>query len=104
MIALTFFSLYHVKQSPTISLSDSLMYAPKPSRVSSSKARWNQPSYNKNSYNPGEVIMLNIPTGRRGNLLNTRMNYLKFKVANIGIYAAHTIAADFNIPSIFDRM
>ena len=59
-----------------MSLSDSLVYAPEPSTVSSSKARWNQPSYNKSSYNPGEVVVINIPTGRRGSFLNTRMSYL----------------------------
>ena len=86
-----------------MSLSDSLVYAPKPSAVSSSKARWNQSSYNKSSFNPGEVIMLNIPTGRRGSYLNTRMSYLKFRVTNTGTAAAHTIATDFNIASIFSR-
>ena len=44
-----------------MSLNDSLVYAPKPSAVSSGKARWNQSSYNKSSYNPGEVVMINIP-------------------------------------------
>ena len=80
------------------------MYQPKPSAVSSSKARWNQPSYNKSTYNPGEVVMIIIPTGRRGSFLNTRMSYLKFKVTNTGTDAAHTIAADFNIASIFSRL
>ena len=84
-----------------MSLSDSLVYAPKPFAVSSSKARWNQPSYNKSSYNPGEVLMRNISTGRHGSFLNTRMSYLKFKVQNTGTDATHTIAADFNIASIF---
>jgi hypothetical protein len=83
-----------------MSLRDSLVYAPKPSAVFSSKARWNQPSYNKSNYNPGEVVMLNIPTGRRGSFLNTRMSYLKFKVTNTGTDAAHTIAADYNINCI----
>ena len=87
-----------------MSLSDSLVYASKHSAVSSSKARWNHPSNNKSSYNPGEVVMINIPTGRRGSFLNTRMSYLKFRVTNTGTDAAYIIAADFNIASIFDRM
>jgi hypothetical protein len=87
-----------------MSLSDSLVYAPKPSAVSSSKARWNKPSYNKSTYNPGEVVMINILTGRRGSFLNTRMSYLKFKVQDTGTDAGHTIAADFNIASIFSRL
>ena len=87
-----------------MSLSDSLVYQPKPSAVSSSKARWNQPSYNKSTFKPGEVVMINIPTGRRGSFLNTRMSYLKFRVTNDGTDAGHTIAADFNIASIFSRL
>ena len=87
-----------------MSLSDSLVYSPKPSAVSSSKARWNQPSYNKSSFNPGEVIMINIPTGRRGSFLNTRMSYLKFKVTNTGTDATHTIASNYNVASLFSRL
>ncbi len=72
-----------------MSLSDNLVYAPNPSAVSSSKARWNLPSYKKTTYNPGEVLMLNIPTGRRVSFLITRMSYLKFKVTNTGpMYAS----------------
>ncbi len=84
-----------------MSLGDSLVYAPKPSAVSSSKARWNQPSYNKSSFNPGEVVMHNFPTGRRNSFLNICMSYLKFKITNTGTNAAYTIAADYSIASIF---
>jgi hypothetical protein len=48
--------------------------------------------------------MLNILTGRRGSYINTRMSYLKFKITNTGTDAAHTIAAGYNIASIFSRM
>jgi hypothetical protein len=85
-------------------ISDSLVYQPKPCAVSSSKARWNQSIYNKSSFNPGEVVMTNIPTGRRVSFLNARMSYLKFKVTNNGTDAAYTIAADFNIAYIFTRI
>ncbi len=44
--------------------------------------------------------MLNVPTGRRGSFLDTRMSYLKFKVINDGTDAAHTIAANYTIASI----
>ncbi len=47
--------------------------------------------------------MLDIPTGRRGSFLNTRMSYLKFKFTNTGTDAGHTVAADYNIASIFSR-
>ena len=87
-----------------MSLSDKLVYQPKPSTVSSSKARWNHPSYNKSKFKSGEVVMINIPTSRRSSLLNTRMSYLKFMVTNNDTNAGHTIAADFNIASIFSRL
>ena len=87
-----------------MSLSDSLVYQPKPSAVSSSMARWNQPSYNKSSFNPGDVVMINIPTGRRGSFLNIRMCYLRFVVTNLGGDAGDTIVADFNIASIISRL
>ena len=48
--------------------------------------------------------MINIPTGRHGSFLNTRMNYLKFRVQITGTDAGHTIAADFNIASIFSQL
>ncbi len=87
-----------------MSLNDNLVSLPKPSAVSSSKARWNQPNYNKSSFQTGEVVMINIPTERRGSFVNTCMSYLKFKVTNNGTDPAHTIAADFNIASIFSRL
>ena len=80
-----------------MSLSDSLVYAPKPSAVSSSKARWKQPSYNKSTFSPGEVVMIILPTGRQRSFLNTRMSYLKFRVQITGTDAGYTIAADVNI-------
>ena len=67
-----------------MSVSDALVYAPKPSAVSGSKYRQNLPSYNKSTFNPGETVMLNIPCGRRGQFLNQRQSYLKFKVTNTG--------------------
>jgi len=87
-----------------MSLSGSLVYAPKPYAVSSSMARWNQPSFNQSSYNPGKILMLDIPTGRRGSFFITRMSYLKFKVTNTDTDAGHTIAADYIIASIFSRL
>ncbi len=48
--------------------------------------------------------MINIPTERRGSFLHTRMSYLKCKVTNTGTDAAHNIAADLNIASIFSRL
>ncbi len=86
-----------------MSLSDSLVYSPKLNAVSSFKARWNQPAYNKSSFNPGEVIRLNIPTIPPGSFLNTRMSYLKFRLDNTTT-STTPLAPDFNIASIFSRL
>ncbi len=86
-----------------MSLSDFPVHSPKPSAVSSSKARWSQLAYNKSTFNPGEVSMLNIPTGRRGNFLHTRMSYPKFRLNNT-ITGTSPLAPGFNIKSIFVRL
>ena len=65
-----------------MSLSDSLVYAPKPSAVFGHKYRQNLPTYNKGTFLPGDTMMLNFPCEREGRFLNQRMSYLKFKVTN----------------------
>ena len=84
-------------------LTDSLVYAPKPSAVSSSKYRQNISPYNRSQFNPGEVIQLSIPCGRKGQYMNCLMSYIKFRVINPSAAAGDTIAPDFNIASIFSR-
>lgn len=87
-----------------MSVSDSLVYAPKPSAVSGSKYRQNLPSYNKAEFNPGEVIMLNIPCGRRGQFLNQRMSYLKFKVTSTDAAATSIQQLDYSASSFIARL
>ena len=86
-----------------MSLSDSLVYVPKPSAVSGHKFRVNQPTYNKSTFNPGEVALLTIPCGRKGHYLNTRMSYLKFRLNNTSL-AADTIACDYSASSLISRI
>ena len=76
-----------------MSLSDSRVYSAKPSAVSGHKYRQNIPSYNKSSFFPGEVIMLNVPCGRKGQRLNQKMSYLKFKVNNTSVRTPEEAAA-----------
>ena len=95
-----------------MSLSDSLVYQAKPSAVSGHKYRQNLPSYNKSEFLPGEVIMLNVPCGRRGQFLNQKMSYLKFRVTNTSAITASevtagkqaTIAPDYSISSLISRL
>jgi len=86
-----------------MSVSDALVYAPKPSAVSGSKYRQNLPSYNKSSFGPGETILLNIPCGRRGQFLNQRMSYLKFKVTNMNA-SGEKFAPDYNASAFISRL
>jgi len=52
-----------------MSLSDALVYNAKPSAVSGHKYRQNLPTYNKAFFPPGDVMMLNVPCGRKGQFL-----------------------------------
>jgi hypothetical protein len=68
----------------SISLSNSLVYAPnKSSAASGHKYRQNLPTYNKFTFVPGDTMMLNIPYGRKSQFLNLRISYLKFEVDNL---------------------
>ena len=84
-----------------MTVSDSLVYAPRPSAVTGSKIRQNVPSYNLSEAGPGRVVMFNIPCGRRGQFLSPRASYLKFKVNN---KAAPTLKPDYSAHSIIQRL
>ena len=95
-----------------MSLSDALVYSAKPSAVSGHKYRQNMPTYNKASFFPGEVMMLNVTCGRKGQFLNQRMSYSKFKVKNTSVITTSeatagkqaTITPDYSISSLIDSM
>jgi hypothetical protein len=95
-----------------MSLSDSLVYQAKPSAVSGHKYRQNLPTYNKASFFPGEVMMLNVPCGRRGQYLNQKMSYLKFRVNNTSVRTTAeagdgkqaTITPDYSVSSLIARL
>ncbi len=95
-----------------MSLSDSLVYQLKPSAVSGHKYRQNLPSYNKSEFSSGDVIMLNVPCGRRGQFLNQKMSYLKFRVINTSVRTAEEILAgtpasfapDYSVSSLISRL
>lgn len=69
-------------------VSDSLVYRPRPSAVSGAKMRQNIPCYNLSTAGPGRVIMFNIPCGRRGQFLSPRASYFKFRVTSTVAAAA----------------
>ena len=64
-----------------VGLSDGFVYAPKPPAAPAANIRVSVPPYNKDVFKSGnETVMLNIPSGKRGQYLNTRMSYLTFDV------------------------
>ncbi len=76
-----------------MSLFDALVYSSKPSVISEHKYRQNLPTYNKASFFPEKVMMLNVPCGRKGQFLNQKMSYLKFKVKNTSVITAAEVTA-----------
>ena len=87
-----------------MSLTDALVYAPKPSAVAGQKLRQSVPAYNKSTFLPGETIMLNIPTGRQGQFLNQRQSYLSFKLNNLETEAGKTLTLDYGAASLFSSL
>lgn len=62
-------------------LSDGFVFAPKPPAAPAANIRVSVPPYNKDVFKSGnETIMINIPSGKRGQYLNTRMSYMTFDV------------------------
>ena len=98
-----------------MSLSDSLVYAPKPSAVVGHYYRQKFSTYNKFTFIPGDTMMLNNPCGRNGQFLNKRMSYLKFKFNNLCqlsaaeaavnlALAVAPICTDYSGSSVFARL
>ena len=88
------------------------MYILKPSAVSGHKYRQNLTTYNKASSFPGEIMMLNVPCGRKGQFLKQETSYLKFKVKNTYVITASeineckqaTIAPGYSVSSLIERL
>jgi hypothetical protein len=60
-------------------LSDGFVYAPKPPAAPAANIRVTVPPSNKDRFSvDNDTIMFNIPCGKRGQYMNTRMSYLKF--------------------------
>lgn len=60
-------------------ISDGFVYAPKPAAAPAANLRVSLPPHNKDNFRDGnETVMFNIPCGKRGQYLNTRMSYMTF--------------------------
>lgn len=84
-----------------MSVSDSLVYVPKPNAVAGHKFRQNVFAYNGTTFQPGQTMMFNIPTGRRGQYMNPRMSYLRFTLQNTG---GNPITPDLTASSVISRL
>eukprot|EP00873_Tetraselmis_striata_P022869 jgi/Tetstr1/443133/TSEL_031189.t1 len=63
------------------------------------KAAYGQtvPAYNGTTFGGQQTILINIPCGRRGHYLNTRMSHLRFSVKNK--HAANSLQPDYTASS-----
>ena len=62
-------------------LSDGFVYANKPRAAPAAAIEVTVPPFNKTEYDRGgQKVMFNIPSGKRGQYLNTRMSFLQFQL------------------------
>lgn len=87
-----------------MSLSDSLVFTPKPSAVSGSRLRSNFPAYNAATFSPGATAMINVACGRRGQYLNPKQSFLKFSVKNNNSTSTNKFAIDYSASSFIQRI
>jgi hypothetical protein len=83
------------------SLSDSFVYGNKPKAAPATKLRVDIfPENGTSGFNPGNTIKFVIPTLNRGQYLNTRQSYLKFKLQNLDSTAANKLTLDHSAHAV----
>eukprot|EP00873_Tetraselmis_striata_P015698 jgi/Tetstr1/435962/TSEL_024843.t1 len=85
-----------------MSVSDSLVFKPKPASIAGTTHRQTVPAYNGTTFGGQQTILINIPCGRRGHYLNTRMSYLRFSVKNK--HAANSLQPDYTASSFIQSL
>eukprot|EP00873_Tetraselmis_striata_P013010 jgi/Tetstr1/433274/TSEL_022562.t1 len=85
-----------------MSVSDSLVFKPKPASIAGTTHRQTVPAYNGTTFGGQQTILINIPCGRRGHYLNTRMSYLRFSVKNKD--TANTFQPDYTAASFIQSL
>eukprot|EP00873_Tetraselmis_striata_P015586 jgi/Tetstr1/435850/TSEL_024738.t1 len=85
-----------------MSVSDSLVFKPKPASIAGTTHRQTVPAYNGTTFGGQHTILINIPCGRRGHYLNTRMSYLRFSVKNKD--TANTFQPDYTAASFIQSL
>eukprot|EP00873_Tetraselmis_striata_P001625 jgi/Tetstr1/421889/TSEL_012789.t1 len=85
-----------------MSVSDSLVFKPKPASIAGTTPRQTVPAYNGTKFEGQQTILINIPCGRHGDYLNTRMSYLRFSVKNKD--TANTFAPDYTASSFIQSL
>lgn len=79
-------------------LSDSFVFAPVPRSVGGMKVRHNIPAISGREFSPGDTIEFSIPCGNKGEFLNTKQSYLKFKLKNED--ATDTLNLDYTASAV----
>jgi hypothetical protein len=84
------------------SLSDAFVYGNKPRAAPATKSRVHIYAENGGSsgFAPGNTIRIVIPTGSRGEYLNTRMTYLKLRLSNTDPDTATELTLDLSAHSL----
>jgi hypothetical protein len=83
------------------SLSDSFVCGNKPKATPATKSRVHIfPENGTSGVNNGNTIKFVIPTGNRGQYLNTRQNYLKFRLQNLDSTAANKLTLDHSAHAV----
>ena len=85
------------------SLSDAFVYGNKPRAAPATKSRVHIYPENGGSsgFAPGNTIRLVVPTGNRGEYLNTRQSYIKFRLNNLATDVNDAFAMDSTAHGLF---
>jgi hypothetical protein len=63
------------------SVAQELVYSSKPGAAHAAAVKVNTPPFNKDNFSRGkQAISINIPSGKRGQYLDSSMSYLKFQL------------------------
>ena len=76
------------------SVTTDMLYAMKASSGNTSSYRVNIPSQNKSTFNPGDVIIMRIPCGRKNSYLDGVNSYLKICIQNNDLTATNILNLD----------
>lgn len=90
-------------QNP-LGITNDLLYNLKPTCVRARSYRASVPAMNQQTFVGGNVIIAQIPCGRRNSYLDPTMSYMRFTVYNPDTTTTNYITMDNCVASFFDRL